>query len=151
MLPFKSRESPSECDNSNSWPFNGFSTWYIYMKKTLNSQHNWNQFSLFLFFCSPIRMESDCFNTTRKTGLEQIDMKSSSKRKLARARFFSARLLVFVFFYLRRFSSFNIANRCASFAFFISWYTFLFSCARLRSPISNAIYLVYWNTSRVAF
>lgn len=111
---------------------------YIYMKKenTEFTQHNWNQFSLFLFFYSPIPMESDCFNTTRKTGLEQIDMKSSSKRKLARARFFSVACTSSCF-YFRRFSSLNIANR----------YTF-FSVRSFTINNLNAIYLVYIETRR---
>lgn len=116
---------------------------YIYMKKenTEFTQHNWNQFSLFLFFYSPIPMESDCFNTTRKTGLEQIDMKSSSKRKLARARFFFRCLHVFLFL----FSTFLFSQYCKSMRFFCFLYIliYFFSVRSFTINNLNAIYLVY--------
>ena len=65
-------------------------------------------FSLFLLlplslFFLVFYTESDCFNTTRKTGLEQIDMKTSSKRKLARAFFWTLLLLLLIGSYCKSF------------------------------------------------
>lgn len=61
--------------------------------------------SLTLLSCSFFYTESNCFNTTRKTGLEQIDMKTSSKRKLARAFFELSCLLLLIGSYCKSFFS----------------------------------------------
>lgn len=82
-------------------------------------------------------LQSDCFNTTQKTGLEQIDMKTSSKKKMSsRALFFT----VHCSWYL------VIANRFLFFVVVVVSFRFVLVLAKVIVDLCN--YLLHLNMSR---
>lgn len=124
---FTSRESPPSKRSKFEWGLlKTLQLENIWGKDTINSLYKLKSVLVYSFFSFALRFdeESDCFNTTQKTGLEQIDLKSSSKSKLASscARLFFPRLLVFTVFL----HDITNINTLLIFIAFFSCYTFFF-------------------------